>query len=301
MAERLGEGRDPLFEVCGVTAQDLPARSLYVVALPIGNAADITLRALWVLGAVDAVYAEDTRVTRPLLDRYGIDTPLTAAHQHNERAAAQEIVERLQRGERIALVTDAGTPGVSDPGARIARIVSDAGLRVVPVPGASSVAAAVSIAGLTGSSFRFLGFLPTGSREREAALRSAAADGEALVLLEAPHRIGALAAMVARVLAPERRVVLARELTKKFEAIVSCTAAELTTLSIDERGEYVVLIDRATEPTARDIDADTRRWLQALLAELPPARAAAVAAHVSGHPKEALYALALQLKAGPTR
>lgn len=273
----------------------MPARSLYVVALPIGNAADITVRALWVLSRVDVIAAEDTRTTRPLLARFGIDTPLVAAHQHNERAAAQQLVERLGRGERVALVSDAGTPGVSDPGARIVRAVLDAGHRVVPVPGASSALAAVSAAGLAPGPFRFVGFLPTGSGERQRLLRALASDGVPFVLFEAPHRVRELLALLAEVLAPARRVVLARELTKKFETIAAHRADTLAALAADERGEYVVLVD-AAEGAPADTDPLTRRWIEALVQELPPARAAAVAARASGEPREDLYRLALQLK-----
>ena len=273
----------------------MPAGSLYVVALPIGNAADITLRALWLLARMDVIAAEDTRVTRPLLARFGIDTPLTAAHQHNEQEAAARVVERLARGERVALVTDAGTPGVSDPGARVVRAVLDAGHRVVPIPGASSAVSAVSAAGLAPGPFRFVGFLPSGRAERERQLRALAADASPFVLFEAPHRVRELLALMAAVLAPSRRVVLARELTKKFETIEAHKAAELATLAADERGEYVVLVD-ADAAQAADLDAVTRRWLEALLLDLPPARAAAVAAKASGQSRDVLYRLALQLK-----
>jgi 16S rRNA (cytidine1402-2'-O)-methyltransferase len=295
MSEQAGSGRERLFEASGVMEQEAPAGSLYVVALPIGNAADITVRALWLLSRMDVIAAEDTRVTRPLLARFGIDTPLIAAHQHNEREAAQALMERLARGERVALVTDAGTPGVSDPGARVVRAVLDAGYRVLPIPGASSAIAAVSAGGLAPGPFRFVGFLPTGRAERERALRALAAEATPFVLFEAPHRVRELLALMAAVLDPGHRVVLARELTKKFETIEVHRAADLASLVADERGEYVVLVD-AGEDAAADVDAVTRRWLEALLQELPPARAAAVAARASGQPREALYRLALQLK-----
>ncbi len=277
--------------------QEAPAGSLYVVALPIGNAADITVRALWLLSRMDVIAAEDTRVTRPLLARFGIDTPLLAAHQHNEREAARDVIERLARGERVALVTDAGTPGVSDPGARLVRAVLDAGYRVLPVPGASSAIAAISAGGLAPGPFRFVGFLATGRVERERMLRALAVEGTAFVLFEAPHRVRELLALMADVLEPARRVVLARELTKKFETIEVHHAADLGALEADERGEYVVLVD-ASEEAAADVDAVTRRWLESLLQELPPARAAAVAARASGQPRDVLYRLALQLKPG---
>ena len=291
--------QDRLIALSEVAAQDLPAGSLYVVGMPIGNAADITLRALWVLSHVDAIAAEDTRVTRPFLARYGIDTPLLAAHQHNERQVAQQIVERLRRDERIALVTDAGTPGVSDPGALIVRAALDAGRRVIPIPGAGSALVALSASGLGAGPFVFAGFLPTGAQQRERTLRSLAADAKPFVLFEAPHRIASLVALLAGTLQPERRVLLARELTKKFETISSHTASELSTLSPEERGEYVVLVDvapAATESDSTDIDPSLVHWLTVLLEEIPPARAAAVAAKASGKPRQALYALALRLK-----
>ena len=286
-----------LIALSEVAAQDLPAGSLYVVGMPIGNAADITLRALWVLSQADAIAAEDTRVTRPFLARYGIDTPLLAAHQHNEREVAQHIVERLARGERVAMVTDAGTPGLSDPGALIVRTALETGRRVVPIPGASSAIAALSVSGV-GGPVVFAGFLPTGAQQRERSLRTLAAEKKAFVLFEAPHRIADLIALLSTVLAPGRRVVLARELSKKFETVSVHKASELTALRVEERGEYVVLVDvaPATDIDPADIDPSVARWLTALLEEMPPSRAAAIAAKASGQPKQALYALALQLK-----
>lgn len=287
---------DGLTVMAGLAAQDLPAGALYVVGLPIGNAADITLRALWVLARVDAVAAEDTRVTAPLLARYGITTPLVAAHQHNERRVAASLLERLRAGQRIALVTDAGTPGVSDPGARIVRAALDAGLRVVPVPGASSTVAAVSAAGLAPGDFRQLGFLPTAARERERLLRTVAANGGASVLFEAPHRIRALLAALAAQLVPERRVVIARELTKKFESISVHRAAELGGIAVEERGEFVVIVDAADTVRSAALDEPARRWLEALVDELPPARAAAVVSRITGVPREIVYQAALELR-----
>jgi len=287
-----------LIALSEVAAQDLPAGSLYVVGMPIGNAADITLRALWVLSRVDAIAAEDTRLTRPFLARYGIDTPLLAAHQHNERKVAHQIADRLARGERVAVVTDAGTPGLSDPGAVIVRTALEAGRRVVPIPGPSSAIAALSASGLGAAPLVFAGFLPTAAQQRERSLRALAAEKRAFVLFEAPHRIADLTALLSTVLAPGRRVVLARELSKKFETVSVHKASELTTLRIEGRGEYVVLVDvaPATDIDPADIDPSVVRWLTALLEEMPPSRAAAIAAKASGQPKQALYALALQLK-----
>lgn len=283
---------DPLIVASGAARQDLPAQSLYVVAMPIGNAADITLRALWVLSKVDAIAAEDTRTTGVLLRRYGIGTPLLAAHEHNEQAMAESIVGRLRAGGRIALVTDAGTPAISDPGTRVVRAVLHAGLRVIPVPGASSLTAAASAAGLRGGNLTFAGFLPAGALERQRLLRELAARGEPFALFEAPHRIAATAAELADALDAKRRVVVARELTKKFETLTVCQAGQLRqTVGAQPRGEYVLLVDAAEERAAEEIDAVTRRWLAALAEVLPASRAAALAARASGMPREQLYAL----------
>jgi 16S rRNA (cytidine1402-2'-O)-methyltransferase len=244
-----------------------------------------------VLSKVDAIAAEDTRTTGALLRRYGIDTPLLAAHRHNEKEAAASIVERLRAGARIALATDAGTPAISDPGARLVRAALDAGLRVVPVPGASSLTAAASAAGLHSDQLTFAGFLPAGARERQRLLRELASRGEPFALFEAPHRAAATAAELADVLGHGRRVVVARELTKKFETILACRADRLPeAVGSEPRGEYVLLID-AAEEAAADVDAVTRRWLAALAEVLPASRAAALAAKVSGVPREQLYSL----------
>ena len=282
---------DALIAASGVLQQDLPARALYVVATPIGNVADITLRALWVLSQMDAIAAEDTRVSRSLLRRYGIDTSLLAVHEHNENEAAAAIVERLAAGGRVALISDAGTPAISDPGARLVRTVMQAQLRVVPVPGASAVTSAASVAGLHGATLSFVGFLPSGQRERAQLLGELAARGEAFALYEAPHRIEATAGELAAALEPQRRVVIARELTKKFETLQERRAADLAAAIGEPRGEYVLLVDAAESGAAAGIDAVTRRWLAALAQELPASRAAALAAKVSGLPRAQLYDL----------
>lgn len=291
------EGRTPdeLVEASGVAAQAFPTGALYVVATPIGNAADMTVRAWWVLSHVDAIAAEDTRTTRGLLERYGISAKLVAAHEHNERAAAQRIVERLRAGERIALVTDAGTPAISDPGARIVRAALDAGLRVVPIPGPSSLTAAACAAGIDADEVRFVGFLPAGANKRRDRLRAIAADTAACVLFEAPHRFADTARELAAVLEPDRRVVVARELTKRFETITALAARDLPAWAERHatRGEYAIVIDprRTTSSDARadTLDETTRRWLAALAEALPAARAAAVAAKATGLPRDWLY------------
>lgn len=291
MESKSGRAPEWLVEASGVAAQAFPTGALYVVATPIGNAADITVRAWWVLSHVDAIAAEDTRTTRALLDRYGISARLVAAHAHNERAAAQRIVERLHAGERIALVTDAGTPAISDPGARIVRAVLDAGQRVVPIPGASSFTAAVSAAGIDADEVRFVGFLPAGADKRAGRLRAIAADSAACVLFEAPHRFADTARELAAALEPRRRVVIARELTKRFETIAALAAHDLPAWAErhEARGEYAIVIDAAGGARAAALDETTRRWLAALAEALPAARAAAVAARATGLPRALLY------------
>ena len=284
-------------------AQQYPASTLYLVATPIGNLADLTLRAVHVLGLVDAVACEDTRVSAGLLRHLGLDKPLVALHEHNEAQAAAAVVERLQRGERVAYVSDAGTPAVSDPGARLVAAVRAAGHRVLPLPGASSVTTAFSAAGdVHAQGFRFAGFAPAKGAERARWLHAATADDGAVVLFEAPHRIEALAVALAEADAA-RPVTLCREMTKQFETIVTMAAGELPAwLAADadrRRGEFVLVL-HAREPVAGEAPdgptAEALRWLPALLAALPLKQAVAIAAAVSGAPRNALYARALTLK-----
>ncbi|HTN65748.1 MAG TPA: 16S rRNA (cytidine(1402)-2'-O)-methyltransferase, partial [Burkholderiaceae bacterium] len=202
-----------------VVQQTYPLSALYVLATPIGNVGDISLRALHVLTLVDAVACEDTRNTGHLLSRYGLSKPLLAAHQHNERTVADKIVARLQAGERIALVSDAGTPAVSDPGARIVDAVLQAGLRVLPLPGASAAIAALSVSGLVNDHFHFVGFLPAKAQQRASTLANLRALPATLVLYEAPHRIVDTVAALAAAFDGARRIVFARELSKLFEEI----------------------------------------------------------------------------------
>lgn len=276
---------------------ELPV-ALYVVATPLGNLRDITLRALDILAAVAVVAAEDTRTSANLLAAHGIRTRLIAAHDHNERAAAGQIIELLTSGQAVALISDAGTPAVSDPGARIVRAVHGAGLAVVPVPGASAVICAMSVAGLDGP-FQFCGFLPSKSAARRSALQRLKALPCALVLYEAPHRIVELAADLAAELEASRNVVIARELTKRFETVQSLTVATLQAwLEADpnrQRGEFVVIIEGASA-TDQD-DAEIDRVLKLLLAELPVKSAARLAAAITGAAKNALYQRALALRA----
>jgi 16S rRNA (cytidine1402-2'-O)-methyltransferase len=298
LATSLGAARD------AASAQVYPPGTLYVVATPIGNLADISLRALWVLKLVDAVACEDTRHTQSLLRAYGIErsnAQLLAVHQHNEAQAAQDVVQRLQTGERIAYVSDAGTPGVSDPGARLVAAVQAAGLRTVPLPGASSVTAALSVAGISAAhdwdnqGFVFAGFLPSKPQERANAVTTIGAQARAVVLLEAPHRIHELAQALST-LGP-RPVTVAREITKQFEQIATLPAQELTAwLDQDanrSRGEFALVVHPA-EVVAQSGEGE--RVLKLLLPELPLKTAVKLAAEISGEPKNSLYDLALTLK-----
>ena len=279
--------------------QSYPTATLYIVATPIGNVTDITLRALHVLGMVDAVACEDTRNTGNLLTRFGLNRPLMAAHQHNEREVADKIVNRLLAGERIALVSDAGTPGVSDPGARIVDAVRAAGLRVVPVPGASAAVTALSASGLLNDQFYFVGFLPAKAKQRETALLQLLTVSATMVFYEAPHRIVDCVEALAGVFQPERQVVFARELTKLFEEIHRCPLADaLAWVQADphrEKGEYVVLLEGAAEG-GDAAEAEAERILNILLAECSVKQAANLTAQITGRKKNALYERALQIK-----
>ena len=283
--------------------QHYPQGTLYVVATPIGNLADITLRALHVLSLVDAIACEDTRHTQALLRAYGIDRPnsaLLALHQHNEQEAAERVVARLAAGERIAFVSDAGTPAISDPGARLVAAVHQAGLRTLPLPGASSVTTALSVAGLDSHQFLFEGFLGTRATERDTAIERLRAEPRAVVLLEAPHRIEALATSLAKL--GERRVTVTRELTKQFESVTTMAASEwpawLASDPRHSRGEFAVVLHPAREEAATGAGPGEQA-LQLLLSEgLPLKQAVKIAAQLSGEPRNRLYERALELRAG---
>lgn len=270
-----------------------------MVATPIGNLADIGLRALQVLSLADTVACEDTRHTAGLLQGYGLHKPLLALHEHNEAEAAQTVVQRLREGQRVAYVSDAGTPGVSDPGARLVAAVHDAGLRSVPVPGASSITALLSVAGHSGwnGHFVFAGFLSPKAAERQREVQGMGADERACVLLEAPHRIEALAKDLAAL--GERRLTVGRELTKQFEEVAQMPAsgfpAWLQAGAHRTRGEFVLMLHplAATGGEEGAVDGAALRVLDLLLAELPLKTAVRLCADITGQPRNALYNAAL--------
>jgi 16S rRNA (cytidine1402-2'-O)-methyltransferase len=282
-------------------AQHYPPGALYIVATPIGNLADISLRALHVLQLVDAVACEDTRHTQALLRAYGIDkASWLSVHRHNEAAGGQQVVALLQQGQRVAYASDAGTPGISDPGARLVAAVRAAGLPVVPLPGPSSVTTLLSAmpAQQEDSAFVFFGFLPAKGGERQQAAESLRQEQRAVVLLEAPHRIEALAQTLAPLGA--RGLTVGRELTKQFEEIASLTCADLPAWLQGSpqrtRGEFALVLHPLV--AVRD-DEEPLRVLRLLLAELPVKTAVKLAAEITGAPRNTLYQAALELKADP--
>jgi 16S rRNA (cytidine1402-2'-O)-methyltransferase len=284
--------------------QNYPPGALYVVATPIGNLADITLRALHVLQLADTIACEDTRHTQALLRAYGIDktgAQLLAVHQHNEAEAAQTVIERLRQGQRVAYASDAGTPAISDPGARLVAAVRLERLSVVPLPGASSVTAALSVAGIGDegahqSGFVFAGFLSSKATERATAVEALRGEARAVVMLEAPHRIEALASALA--VLGERPITIGRELTKQFEEIATVNVADFPAWLAQDanrlRGEFVLVLHPA--PAAAEAGPDTR-VLKLLLEQLPLKTAVKLASDITGEPRNALYQLALDLKA----
>ena len=266
--------------------------TLHVVATPIGNLGDLSARALEILGRVDAICAEDTRHTRQLLSHFGLERPLLALHQHNEDAQAAQLVRRLLAGDSLALVSDAGTPLVSDPGFRLVRAAREAGVRVSPVPGACAAIAALSVAGLPSDRFVFEGFLPAKGGARRERLARLAAEPRTLMFYESAHRIEETLVDMAAAFGPGRPAVLARELTKLFETVLDGPlAALLARVQADpnqRRGEFVLIVEGAGE----DADArvtEGRRLYARLVEHLPPSTAARLAADLSGAPRKALY------------
>lgn len=276
--------------------------SLYVVATPIGNLADITLRALDVLKRVDVIAAEDTRLASRLLKHHGITTRLMAVHEHNERGAAQKIVQLLAQGKSIALISDAGTPAISDPGALAVAAVRQAGFPVVPVPGANAALCALSAAGLAAPHFLFYGFLPAQATARKRELAALKALPYLLVFYEAPHRVVASVADIAAVLGDTRMVTIARELTKLFETIHSCALGEAAAWFAQDanqvKGEFVLLVDGAPAADATD-DGAVQHVLAALMRELPLKQAVKLAADITDARKNDVYELALRMKKNP--
>ncbi|MBE0621177.1 MAG: 16S rRNA (cytidine(1402)-2'-O)-methyltransferase [Burkholderiales bacterium] len=276
------------------------AGKLYVVATPIGNLGDISARALSVLAQADLVAAEDTRTTGHLLAHHGIAAKLVALHEHNEMRRAAELVARIEAGETIALVSDAGTPGISDPGALLVARAMEAGLVVCPIPGANAAIAALSAAGLAAPHFLFYGFLPSKSTARRSALESLRELPYALVFYEAPHRVTECVAELAATLGGEREIVIARELTKLFEAIHRCrldqAGAWLAADPNRQRGEFVLIVSSAQAEAQEGLPAEAERVLRLLLAELPLKQSAALAAAITGARKNELYARALALR-----
>ena len=272
--------------------------ALYVVATPIGNLRDLTLRALDVLKAADAVAAEDTRVTRHLLQHHGIAARPFSLHEHNEVQAGEKVVELLRAGKSVALVSDAGTPAISDPGARLVRRVREAGFAIVPIPGASAVTAAVSAAGLPDSRFLFQGFLPAKRAARVRELEALRALSAALVFYEAPHRLTDCLVDLAAAFGAGRRVLIARELTKLFEETHVCELGEAEAwVAADAnrtRGEFVLVVEGAA--VSVPAHTDMQKVLAALLHELPLKQAVALAMRITGGARNELYEMALQMK-----
>ena len=281
-------------------SQAHPPACLYVLATPIGNLADMGLRALHVLTLADALACEDTRHSQGLLRGYGIDKPSSAflaLHQHNETSAAEQVILRLQSGQRVAYLSDAGTPAISDPGAKLVALVLAAGFRAIPIPGPSSVTTLLSVSGCQGDgSFVFLGFLPSKSQERQTAIQAMAQETRTQVFLEAPHRIEAVAKDMASLGA--RMLSVGRELTKQFEEVAVMRADKLTTWleasAQRSKGEFALVLHPLAVATPGLGEAE--RVLDLLLAELPTKSAVRLAAQISGAPRNTLYALALQKK-----
>ena len=288
-----------------VGPQNHPASTLYVVATPIGNLADITLRALYVIERADTLACEDTRHTQQLLRAYGLDrnnAQLLAVHQHNETEAAAQVISRLAKGERVAYVSDAGTPAISDPGARLVAAVAAAGYRVMPLPGASSVTTLLSAAGVLGEGgFVFQGFLSSRATDRQRAIELLSGESRAVVLLEAPHRIEALA--LALTCLGTRWVTVGRELTKQFESIHTVPADKLPAWFAEKadniRGEFALVIHALEKPkqeVADTLDANSLRTLKLLLTELPLKTAVKMTSDMTGASKNVVYDTALALK-----
>lgn len=274
--------------------------TLYIVATPIGNLRDMTLRGLDVLATADVIAAEDTRTTRHLLAHYSITKKLIALHQHNEARAAERIVNLLGTGKTVAFVTDAGTPGISDPGATLVKRVREKGYNVVPVPGANAAICALSASGIHAPRFLFYGFLPASPGPRRRELEELKSYPHSVVFYEAPHRILESISDLAEVFGPPRQLAIGRELTKLFENIHTCTLGEATAwLQGDpnrQKGEFVLILSGAETTAYRELSDRTLRTLKLLLKDLPLKQAVKCAAEISGQSKNKIYSVALTLK-----
>ena len=274
--------------------------SLYIVATPIGNRDDITYRAVKVLSQVDLILAEDTRHSRPLLDYYDISTRLKSCHEHNESSVVAGVIESLEEGKSVALISDAGTPLISDPGFVLVRAVRQAGYEVVAIPGPSSIIAALSIAGLPTDRFVYEGFMPSKSTARRERYLDLTQDSRTIVVLESSHRIASSLKDLQKVVGDDRSIAVARELTKKFETVlfgsISGVIAQLEEDSNQLKGEFVVLIRGSTEATSTTHGLSSKRVLEILSAELSLKQSAKLAAELTGEKKNDLYALGLTLK-----
>jgi 16S rRNA (cytidine1402-2'-O)-methyltransferase len=273
---------------------------LYIVATPIGNLQDISARALEVLKSVSLVAAEDTRHSKKLLSHYGIGTSLQSVHEHNERDVTDRLVQKLTAGTDIALVSDAGTPLISDPGYHLVRAARQAGIRVVPVPGPAALIAALSVAGLPTDRFVFEGFLPAKQTARRQRLQGLAAETATLVFYESSHRIVASLADMADCLGGDREATLARELTKTFETVLTGSLldllGQLQADSHQQKGEFVVMLQGASPRDPAAIDAASEQMLAVLLSELPLKQAASLGARITGVSKNVLYEQGLKIK-----
>ncbi len=290
----------PHYQSSGIRALHA-SPALYVVATPLGNLGDITLRALETLARVDVIAAEDTRHTRRLLDHHGIRTRVVAVHQHNENAAADGLVALIEQGQHVALVTDAGTPAVSDPGARVVARVQRAGFPVVPVPGPSAVTTALSVSGLVEGRFLFVGFLPSKRGARCSALESLSGIAAALIFYEAPHRVAECVEDLVTILGGSREIVVARELTKMHEQIarmpLSAVSAWFAADANRLRGEFVLVVSPALEEAGISTEAD--KLLRMLVAEMPTSRAVKIVCELMHLPKKLVYEYALALSQKP--
>lgn len=275
-----------------MTSAEMNTGTLYVVATPIGNLADLTRRAENILASVEIVAAEDTRRTAVLLDHIGHRAPqLLSYHEHNKKRMTLDLLERLERGHDVALVSDAGTPLVNDPGAELVAAATSSGIKVVPVPGASAITAALSVCPFSCYPFTYVGFLPSKQSQRKKLLQESLEQKEALVFFEAPHRVeDTLSDLVDLT---ERRLLVGRELTKQYETIQVGTASEIVEQGVEARGEFVLIVELG-EPVDLDV-AEYRRVLKILLEDLSPSQAARTAASILKVKKSALYDLAQEM------